>query len=743
MTGAAPSSARIRVRGQVQGVGFRPFVWQLATAMGLRGEVLNDPEGVLIFVTGADLDGFANRLRRDAPPLARVDVVEVATWAFETAPVGFSITASRGKGAQTRVTPDAATCPDCLAEVRGQGRRRGYAFTNCTHCGPRFTILHALPYDRAQTSMAGFAMCPACRAEYEDPGDRRFHAQPIACPNCGPRLWFKENDQEVMGAPITLAAQALRDGKILAIKGLGGFHLACDAMNADAVALLRARKRRPAKPFALMGTSQIIAQHSPLSPEALARLNQPVAPIALLPRLPDTLPDGIAPGINALGWMLPYTPLHHLLMDAFDGPLVMTSGNLSGEPQVIGNDEAREKLSGFADAFLMHNRDIARRIDDSVERAEPPMILRRARGLVPGTLPLPQGFQDCPPITAYGGQMKSAICLIKQGQALLSHHLGDLDDALTWDEFLRADADYAALFDHAPTAVACDLHDGYRASQHALSLGLPVTRTQHHHAHLAACLGDNLWPLDAGPVAGIILDGLGLGTDGTIWGGEVLLGDYRSFTRVAHLRPAPLPGGDRASVEPWRNALARLDQAGLADWADRLFPNQPRALLRQAIAAGINAPLSSSAGRLFDAAAAILDLCPDRQSYEGEAAMRLEALAGEPAPPFAFAQSGDQIDPAPMLHALIAGLPDTPPAILAARFHAGLAQAFCAPARKLVEDGHARAIALSGGCFQNAVLLSACLAALQGLPVLIHRSVPANDGGLALGQALIAAAESR
>ena len=736
-------AARIRVRGQVQGVGFRPFVWQLAQAMGLQGEVLNDPEGVLIFATGPDLAHFAERLRSDAPPLARVDAVEVAPWSFDTPPVGFSITPSRGKGAQTRVTPDAATCPDCLAEIRGQGRRRCYAFTNCTHCGPRFTILHALPYDRAQTSMAGFTMCPACRAEYADPGDRRFHAQPIACPDCGPRLWFEENGNEAAGDAIALAEEALRAGKIVAIKGLGGFHLACDALNADAVSLLRARKRRPAKPFALMGTPEIIAHHSPLSPDALARLNQPSAPIVLLPRHPNTLPDAIAPGINALGWMQPYTPLHHLLMDAFNGPLVMTSGNLSGEPQVIGNAEAREKLAGFADAFLMHDRDIARRIDDSVERADPPMILRRARGLVPGTLPLPPGFQDCPPITAYGGQMKSAICLIKQGQALLSHHLGDLDDALTWDEFLRADADYAALFDHTPAAVACDLHEGYRATQHALSLGLPVARTQHHHAHLAACLGDNLWPLDAGPVAGIILDGLGLGTDGTIWGAEVLLGDYRSFTRTAHLRPAALPGGDRASVEPWRNALARLDQAGLADWADLLFPAQPRALLRQAMAAGINAPLSSSAGRLFDAVAAILGLCPDRQSYEGEAAMRLEALVCDPAQPFAFAQSGEQIDPAPMLRDLIAGLPDTPPSILAARFHTGLAEAFCTPARKLVETGQARAIALSGGCFQNATLLSAVLWGLGDLPVLIHRNVPANDGGLALGQALIAAAESR
>ncbi len=734
------TSARIRVRGQVQGLGFRPFVWKLATEMGLRGEVMNDPEGVLILVCGHNLTRFAEALRLQAPLLARVDTVEVAAWVFASPPIGFSITASRGSGAQTGVMPDLATCPDCLAEIRGHGRRRGYAFTNCTHCGPRFSILHGLPYDRAKTSMAAFQMCAACRAEYENPADRRFHAQPVACPDCGPRLWYEAEGAVVEGDAIALAARALRAGRIVAIKGLGGFHLACDAMNAGAITLLRARKRRPAKPFALMGQEATIVQNAGLDAEGLARLRDPSAPIILLPRSTSPLPDEVAPSLNTLGWMLPYTPLHHLLMDAFDGPLVMTSGNLSGEPQVIANAEARSKLGGFADAFLMHDREIVRRLDDSIERADPPMLLRRARGQVPGTLALPPGFAGCGQVAAYGGQMKSAICLIKDGRALLSHHLGDLDDALTWDEFLRAADDYADLFDHHAATVACDLHDGYRATRHAAGLGLPLIRTQHHHAHLAACLGENLWPLKAGPVAGIILDGLGLGSDGTLWGAEVLLGCYRSFTRIAYLRPAALPGGDCASAEPWRNALARLDQAGLAAEADRLFPTQPRALLRQAIKAGINAPLSSSAGRLFDAVAAILGLCPDRQSYEGEAAMRLEALASSDAEPFAFGSSGTVIDPAPMLRDLIEGLPSTSKALLSSRFHAGLAQAFCTPARRLVESGQARAVALSGGCFQNAVLLRACCRELEGLPVLIHRSTPAHDGGLALGQALIAAA---
>lgn len=744
------SGRRIRVRGQVQGVGFRPFVWQLAQEMGVAGEVLNDPEGVLIHAMGGDLGAFEAALRDRAPPLARVDAVEGGPHCFETVPEGFVIAASQGEGAETRVTPDAATCADCAAEIRDPAERRaGYAFANCTNCGPRFTILNGLPYDRARTTMAAFALCPACRAEYDDPADRRFHAQPVACPACGPRLWLEEGGAEVAGDPIALASERLRAGAILAVKGLGGMHLACDAANPQAIATLRARKRRPAKPFALMGTLPMIRRHCRLSGDEAAHLSDPAAPILLLAPEGAPLPEALAPGQATLGWMLPYTPLHHLLLDAFGGPLVMTSGNLSGEPQVIGNAEARDKLSGFADAMLLHDRDIARRLDDSVERLTPrgPMILRRARGRVPGTLPLPPGFGDAPQITAYGGQLKSAICLLKAGQALVSHHLGDLDDALTHAEFLKADADYAALFDHAPERVACDLHLDYRASQHAASRGLPVTRVQHHHAHLAACMAENGWPLDGGPVAGIILDGLGLGPDGTVWGGELLVGDYAGFTRAAHLAPVPLVGGDAAQREPWRNALVRLDAAGLQGFADALFPDAPRDMLRRAAAAGLNAPLSSSAGRLFDAFAACLGLAAGRQSFEGEAAMRLEALAltvpeglDEPYP---FAATGATLDPAPAFLAWAEDLAlGVPPARMAARFHAGLARAFAEAARAEVEAGRARAVALSGGCFQNATLLDLTCRALGDVPVLIHTRLPANDGGLAFGQAMIAAAQT-
>ncbi|MDP3342415.1 carbamoyltransferase HypF [Frigidibacter sp.] len=731
----------IRVRGQVQGVGFRPFIWQLAQEMGLRGRVLNDPEGVLIEVAGTGTDAFVAAISTRAPKLSRVDAVEVSPF-HGPLPAGFEIAPSRGRGAETRVTPDAATCPDCAAEIRQPGRRHAYPFTNCTQCGPRFSILHALPYDRAQTTMAAFAMCPDCRAEYGNPADRRFHAQPIACPACGPRLWYEAAGQAQPGDAIALAVACLRMGGTLAVKGLGGFHLACDAANPAALALLRARKHRPAKPFALMAREADLAALAVLTEADLALLRDPAAPVVLVPSR-GTLPEAVAPGMSSLGLMLPYTPLHHLLLDAFAGPLVMTSGNLSGEPQVIGNDEARAKLATFADGFLMHDRAIARRLDDSVERASPPMILRRARGRVPGTLPLPPGFGEAPQVLALGGQMKGAICLLKGGQALLGHHLGDLDDALCADEFSKAIADYTALFDQRPALVAVDAHPGYRATQAGHAMGLPVAEVWHHHAHLAACLAENGWPRDGGRVAGILLDGTGLGPDGTLWGGELLLGDYHGFERRGWLTPAPLPGGDRAAREPWRNALMRLDAAGLADWADELFPDAPRDGLRQAAAKGINAPLSSSAGRLFDAVAAVLGICPRAQSHEGEAAMRLEALAGQwrGAAALAFAQTGPRIDPAPIwadMHRQMAQ--GAPAAQIAWQFHAGLATAFAGKARALVESGEAKAVVLSGGCFQNALLLDLTLQSLHGLPVLIHRTTPANDGGLALGQAVIAAA---
>ena len=737
---------RIRVRGQVQGVGFRPFVWVLAQRFGLSGWVLNDASGVLIEAQGAEMPAFLVALRSEAPPLARIDALDVEHLQCADLPAGFEIRASAGGAIRTRVTPDAATCPACLAEIRDPSARRfGYAFTNCTHCGPRFSILRSLPYDRAQTTMAGFTMCGACHAEYSDPADRRFHAQPIACPECGPQLWFERGSDRVTGDAIAMAAKALKAGQILAIKGIGGFHLACDARSEKAVALLRARKQRPTKAFALMGTLEMIADRCAITPAERDLLQDPAAPIVLLDRRGrDHLAASVAPGNPALGWMLPYTPLHHLLMDAIKTPLVMTSANLSGEPQVICNADARAKLAQFADGFVMHDRDIARRLDDSVERitASGPMILRHARGRAPNTCPLPPGFEDAPHVLAMGGQMKGAFCLTRDGDALLSHHLGDLDDALTWDEYKKALGDYAALFDHHPQRVAVDAHEGFRATQTGRAMGLQVTPVYHHHAHLAACLGENGWPRDGGKVAAIVLDGLGLGPDGTIWGGELLLGDYAGFERVAWLEPAPLAGGDAAQREPWRNALVRLDAAGLAHMADRLFPDAPRALIRQACASGLNAPMSSSAGRLFDAVAAVLGVCPTRQSHEAEAAMALEALATASAwaSPYVTADT-PEIPMAPLFERLCADLEaGTAKGQIAARFHATLAASFANHARRVLDDGRAEAVVLTGGCLQNVVLLEYLLRALRGLRVLSHHRLPANDGSLAFGQALVACA---
>ncbi|MDJ0824897.1 MAG: carbamoyltransferase HypF [Rhodobacter sp.] len=738
---------RIRVRGQVQGVGFRPFVWQLATRMGLSGAVLNDAEGVLIHAAGGDLDAFERALSVEAPGLSVVDAVE-----SEAADVahqqGFVIAASGGSGAETRVTPDAATCPDCLAEIRDPAERRhGYAFTNCTHCGPRFTILRELPYDRASTTMAPFEMCAACRAEYDDPADRRFHAQPVACPDCGPRVWAEDRDgQKLDGDAVARVVDWLTEGRIVAIKGLGGFHLACDARNAEAITTLRKRKGRPGKPLALMATLDSVTAHAAPSPEEEALLSSPVAPIVLLQRCSDALPDGLAPGQARLGWMLPYTPLHHLLLDRFDGPLVMTSGNLSGEPQVIGNDEARQKLSAFADGFLMHDREIARRLDDGVEIAGPagPVVLRRARGRVPGTFALPDGLPDRQ-IVAFGGQLKSAICLTKNGQAMLSHHMGDLDDALSVEEFLKADADMAALFDHRPEAVAVDLHPDFRATRHGLSraenLGIPAIEVQHHHAHMAAALGEAGWTGEA--AVGIILDGLGLGEDGTVWGGEILVGGYGAAQRIGLLKPAPLAGGDRAQAEPWRNAVVRLDQAGLSEVADRLFADRPVDALRAAVTAGFNAPMSSSAGRLFDAVAACLGLAVERQSYEGEAAMLLEALAmlAPGSGGYPYETDGAEIDPAPMFEAIARDLAgDVEREVIAARALGFFVEAFADAALSASEAWGADTVALSGGCFQNMTLLRHVSERLKGLRVCGPGLVPANDGGLAFGQALVALA---
>lgn len=747
-------SVRIRVRGQVQGVGYRPFVWRLAHDLGISGIVRNDADGVLIEASGQRIDEFTVALKNQAPALAKVISVEAVDAPELAQQATFEIAETETGVARTNVTPDAIVCTDCIAEINDPNARRfRYAFTNCTNCGPRFSIVESIPYDRASTTMHLFEMCADCRSEYEDPADRRFHAQPIACPACGPKVWLEDASGELdIGDPIAEAARRLHDGQILALKGIGGFHLACDALNDDAVSRLRSRKHRPAKPFALMALDiETIRQYALVSDDEANLLQDPAAPVLLLEAAGETLTPSIAPNQWALGWMLPTSPFHMLILQDFGRPLVMTSGNLSGEPQVIGNDEARKKLSPFVDTFVLHDRPIARRLDDSVARIVDGVsrVQRRARGYAPDTLSLPDGLANAPPVAAYGAFLKSAICLTQHSQALLSHHLGDLSDALTVEEFEKADRDYAVLMNHSPEVIACDLHPDYPSTAQAEycsdRLGVPLVRIQHHHAHIAAVMAENHWPTDAGPVLGVALDGLGWGTDDTVWGGEFLLCDYTSFVRVGHLYPVPLPGGGAAQREPWRNLLAQLDSCGLEDRAELLLKDRPVGPLRAAVDKGVNSPLTSSVGRMFDAVSALLGLAPDSQSYEGEAAMALEAAARpflNEVEPYPFDVANGMLNPAPLWHAMMDDVDSSVAAgAIAARFHVGLANAVCDLARALAEANGAKAIGFSGGCFQNASLLSLCLNRLENRKVLTHSLTPPNDGSVALGQAVIAAAK--
>ncbi len=622
--------------------------------------------------------------------------------------------------------------------------------------------------------MAPFGLCPSCDAEYRDPADRRFHAEPIACPACGPRailvaLSTTEPGRQHDTDPITAAARLVRDGAIVAIKGLGGYHLACDATNPEAVARLRQAKRREAKPFALMARDlAAIGRYCAVDSVAERELTRPHAPIVLLPASgPRTLPDAVAAGLDELGFMLPTTPLHLLLLQDFEGPLVMTSGNLADEPPIIDDVEALEHLKGVADYVLTHDRTIANRVDDLVVRVMggAARVLRRARGFAPAPIRLPAGFEAAPELLAMGGELKATFCLVKDGEAILSQHQGDLERASVFDDYRKNMGLYRRLFQHEPMALVIDRHSEYLSSKlaraEAAVSGLPVFEVQHHHAHVAACLAENGRALDAPPVLGIVLDGLGFGDDGTIWGGEFLLADYRDYRRLARLKPVAMPGGAQAAREPWRNLYAHLAAAGAWGAVDGSLElrahldGKPLRTLDAMIAGGAHAPLASSCGRLFDAVAGALGICFDRQAYEGEAAMRLEALARSAAPddtayPFACADAAlIELDPAPLWHALIADIAGrVPAAAIAARFHRGLAKVVAATAARLAVRAVPMrrpgfdTIALSGGCFQNRLLLESVAARLgaAGFAVLCHAEVPSNDGGLALGQAAIGAA---
>ncbi len=762
------SGRKFRVRGLVQGVGFRPFVWRLAHEEALLGQVLNDGEGVEILAWGKDdaLDRFAERLKTDAPPLARVDTVSFETLEAGTPPEGFDIVESANTDIQTGVVPDAATCPACRDEIFDPANRRfGYAFTNCTHCGPRLSIIKAIPYDRAQTSMRVFEMCPDCGREYTDPADRRFHAQPNACPVCGPQLWLEHaKGMRIDGDAIAEAARRLKAGEIGAIKGIGGFHLACDATSEAAVAELRRRKHRPSKPLALMaGTVDAIRRFAKVCEAEETLLSSSVAPIVLLEMAGEPLAPGVAPDQRLVGFMLAYSPLHHLLMAQLDIPIVLTSGNLSEEPQAIDNDDARARLDGIADFSLMHDRDIVNRLDDSVTRIDGPgvQVLRRGRGLAPATLRPGPGFADTPRVLAMGGGLKSAFCLMRDGEAILSQHMGDLENAATYADYRKSLALYRNLYRFTPEVIAVDQHPDYLSTRWgeelAAEAGARIVRIQHHHAHFASCLADNQVSPDDDTTIGIVLDGLGLGSDNTIWGGEVLVGGYRSFERLGYLDPVPQPGGDRAQREPWRNLVAQLGVAFGPGWRDHVagtapataLAGKPLDLIASMMARGVNAPLTSSAGRLFDAVAAALGIAFEQQDFEGQAAMALEALAtphvaDAGAYPSAIERRGSaySLTWTPLWKALFDDLgKNTETGLIAARFHNGLIVALTELMHTLAEETGISRVALSGGVMQNRLLLEGLHTRLSdaGLAVLVQRDAPANDGGLALGQAAIAA----
>lgn len=746
---------RLEIEGIVQGVGFRPFVYQLACRLALAGWVRNDSRGVTIEIEGEGgaVQQFCQRLRSELPPLA-----SISRCAEQSLPVcgesGFVIRHSASdQAALAQVAPDSHVCADCLRELFNPADRRyRYPFINCTNCGPRYTIVTGIPYDRPLTTMADFPMCPGCQAEYADPGSRRFHAQPNACSVCGPQLSLRsaQGAIEETAAALAAAVELLAAGRIVAIKGLGGYHLAVDAGNDQALAELRRRKLRDEKPFALMAFDLAqVARFADLDPTEQRLLQSPERPIVLLRRRSDApLSPLVAPRNRYLGVMLPYTPLHYLLLEQFPA-LVMTSANLCDEPIAFEDGDASARLAGIADAFLLHNRRIQTRTDDSIGRvmAGKALLLRRSRGFVPRALALPR---EQLPVLALGAELKSTFCLTRGDRAFLSQHIGDLKNQEVYASFAQGIEHLQGILQLQPQLLAHDLHPDYLSSRYADSRPeLPRLAVQHHHAHLVSCLAEN--GIDA-PALGVIFDGLGYGSDGRLWGGEFLCGDARGFRRLAHLAYLPMPGGDAATREPWRMGVAALihaygEELPELPWLSAL-PAADLRLLRQMIAKGLNSPLTSSCGRLFDAVAALAGI-RQRVSYEGQAALELEMAlqGGAEAGEYPFGLRSDQelllVDPAPMLRALVADLQQgAAPGLISARFHNGLARTIGEVCSRLRRQQGLNQVALSGGVFQNRYLTERSLDILQALDfsVLTHSLVPPNDGGLALGQAVIAGA---
>jgi len=750
--------ARISVRGVVQGVGFRPFIYRLAQQYDLNGWVRNTSGNVEIEVEGdeARLNRFLRDLKSEAPPMSRIENVEVSL----AAPKGytdFSIKESLSReGHYQLVSPDIATCPDCKKEVfASDDRRYGYAFTNCTNCGPRFTIIEDIPYDRPKTTMRSFKMCPLCQREYDDPLDRRFHAQPNACPVCGPSLELVDREGKPFECEdvINAAGQLLKEGKILAVKGLGGFQLACDATEDGVVTNLRERKRRPSKPLAvMMATIEDIERHCLVSKAERELLESPQAPIVLLRwKEGSNIAKTIAPKLNYLGVMLPYTPLHHLLMQEVGLPLVMTSGNLSEEPIAKDNDEALRRLKDIADYFLLHNRDIYARYDDSVYVVEggKARALRRARGYAPYPIFLPFKSKQ---ILACGAEDKNTFCLTKDEHAFLSQHIGDMENEETLEHFENTIELYRKLFRVEPEIIAYDLHPEYLATKYALELGakegLKLVPVQHHHAHIVSCMVENNIEET---VIGVAFDGTGYGSDGTIWGGEFLLADWKVFRRVGHLDYMPLVGGAAAIKKPYRMALSYLYTLLGEDFSleglplSNINPDE-LSVIKQQLKRKINSPLTSSAGRLFDAVSALVGVRGEID-YEAQAAIELEMLAADTmkVKAYPFVINGEEgrgvVGLTELWSALVSDVKNkVSPSLISLKFHNTMAEITNEMCQLISKDTGIKRVALSGGVFQNRLLLKLTAAALQreGFDVLTHRLVPPNDGGISLGQAVIA-----
>ncbi|MEA5554012.1 carbamoyltransferase HypF [Anabaena cylindrica UHCC 0172] len=772
----------IRVCGTVQGVGFRPTVYRLAKVCGLKGDICNDGEGVLIRVSGSEekITEFINKLYQECPPLARINKLIRSEYLGDFDFDDFVISRSVTNTIKTEISPDAATCPQCQKEIFDPfSRYFRYPFTNCTHCGPRLSIIRAIPYDRNNTSMVNFSMCKECEREYQNVENRRFHAQPVACFACGPRAWLERADDKPVIADmfsmlddIDAVCTLLQKGKIVAIKGLGGFHLACDATLENAIEKLRNRKKRYHKPFALMARDiNIISEYCHINDLEKELLTSPAAPIVLLNIKDDRkLPVSIAPGQNSLGFMLPYTPLHHLILKRMKHPIVLTSGNISDEPQCINNEDAKNKLSKIADYFLFHNRDIINRVDDSVVRVIDNQIqtLRRARGYAPAPIILPPGFEKVSPILAMGSELKNTFCLLRSNEAILSQHLGDLESAAAFNAYQETLNLYLNLFAHKPEIIAIDKHPEYLSAklgkELAIANQIPFDQIQHHHAHIAACMAENNIPLDSKPVLGIVFDGLGYGEDGTLWGGEFLLANYHQFQRLATFKSVAMIGGKQAIYQPWRNTYSQLISA--FTWKEikekygdleiiKFLENKNPKLLNQIIEKGINSPLTSSVGRLFDAVAAAIGICREESSYEGQAAIEMEAIANinilnndeeTPNYPFEFKILDNIycIDSAPMWQQILNDIQQqksTPE--IAAKFHKSLAIAIVNIVNNLKQEHEFYQVALTGGVFQNRILLQQVKMRLEKseINVLTHSIVPTNDGGLSLGQAVITAAK--